>query len=204
MNKKRKFKKLKDLIAEFEGFNPLVPEDYVLNSIMSECQSILESNGYIVKRIPNIATGINNYSELINRFYFLLEKNFKDVTPYRDNKADHSVAKKFVSKIMETTGYDFKTSLSKCAELVEVVFDHKEEFNFKLEYTMSFRIFGQGEMSWVTEKAIQLLNRRKHDDELLIKMADVDAENYLKRHSVEFGFENLGELIKKNKENFDG
>jgi len=196
-----KIKDLKEAIKSLEEPNLLIPEESRFKKVLQECTMLLEKHNHIVKLVPKVGHTVTNTRELVKHFYIYLERKHSDIVPYKVEMVDLSIAKEFLNNIMELTGFESNVALGFCAELIKTVFDFENEFNFKPGSLINFRIFGQKEMSWVTEKAIQIYNREKENEAALVKEADSETIQYEKTHpELKFGFADLDELVKNLKE----
>lgn len=195
---------IKKAITDLEADNFLIPEESRFNNVLKECVTLLKKHNYVIKFVTKLTDTVKDTRGLVAYFYYLLENRHANIVPFKDEIVDLTIAKAFVDKVKQITDFDFKTSLGLCAKLVEIVFRFEEEFNFNPDTLYSFRIFGQKEMHWVTEKAISIYNKEINDDFLLVKDADRETEAYERTHNIKFGFDNLEELIKIHKEYNNG
>ncbi len=60
----------------------------------------------------------------------------------------------------EKTGLNRFNAIQECIAIIDVIFDHEEEFNFK--NPINIRILGQGTAGWITQKACMILNEKLH------------------------------------------
>lgn len=193
-------KSLKIAIEGLERENFLMPEESRFNNVLKECVALLEKHNYSIKLLPKISKVIKDYRGLVGYFYYLLHHKHPGTIPYKDDNVDIPIAKSFVKRIIEMTGYDIDMALGFCGKLVEIVFKFEEDFNFDPGTLYNFRIFGQKEMQWVTTKAISIYNREREDEFSLVRLADKETEEYEATHNITFGFSDLEELIQKHKE----
>ena len=193
-------KDLKASILNLETDNFLIPEESRFRKVLDSCASLLKKHNHVVKYIPKMTNVIKDYKGLVRYFYYLLENIHPETIPFKDEIIDIVVAKAFVKRIQELTELDLKSSLGMCAKLIEIIFKFEKDFNFDPGTLYNFRIFGQKEMHWVTDKAISIYNKALKDDLILVAQADKDTEEYEKTHDIKFGFDNLEELLKKHKE----
>jgi hypothetical protein len=136
---------------------------------------------------------INNVDDLIRYFYSLL--NDKDsvryTTSYNESK-DRATAKRFVSNRMLATGTSKEYALNECGEIVSTVFKHEKEFKFK--YDITFSIFGQDNLKWVTDKAIQIMNKNLQEKEE--EEAEILREKAIAtQDDSDLGFNDLDDLL---------
>jgi hypothetical protein len=193
----KEVQKIKNAIYELEKTTPLISEESRFELVLKECITVLKRHQYVIKKIQRAKYGVSSNSDLVDLFYHRLSENYPNIAPYRDKIIDLSVAKDFISHVMEMTGFEYKDALSFCVDIVEIVFEYKDEMGIDSNLMCNFRVFGQGSMSWVTEKAIYIYNREKEDIEARIKQADIETEKYEETHDIDFGYQNLDDIIKK-------
>jgi hypothetical protein len=85
------------------------------------------------------------------------EQHFPEfAVPYNKTAHDRKLAKLFVASRMEAEGISREKAMQQCASIIHTFFKHIDKFN--LEITLSFGIFGQANMGWLTNKIIDLMN----------------------------------------------
>jgi len=122
------------------------------------CVEFLKGLGYSVRSPMIYPFKINKLDELIAMFY-MLEKGIYDkhLLPYSNVKRDRAIAKSFVERRMQDDGITKSTAMQQCGLIIRTVFRHPEIFKFETPPT--FGVFGQGDMGWVTERAVQIINK---------------------------------------------
>jgi len=87
--------------------------------------------------------------------------------------------------------------LDECAQIIKVIFDREPDFNFTIP--LSFDIFGQQALGWITKKAIEFMNEERESKEQ--KHVEAIQEKYIEKYLKEYGEESVGfdvdELLKK-------
>jgi len=130
------------------------------------CVDYLRYKGYSVKKPLMYPFEIKKLKDLPDLFRVLLSKyNEKDALIYSNEKQELKLAKSFVESIQISDGLSKHTAMRRCANIIRIVFDNIERFNFNIPLT--FGIFGQQNMSWVTELAIRILNEEITKDKEL-------------------------------------
>ena len=169
------------------------PEDKVIQA----CVDYLEYKGYRVVSPKKFSRKIINTRDLVEYFYRLLNtrnpNNF--ATSYNEIR-DMKVAKTFVEQRMKATGASKEHTLNECGEIIKVIFDNYDSFNFK--YEINFSVLGQGNLKWVTDKAIQLMNKKLSVQEE--EDAEALREKALSTYSEPAGFSDLDEILKRMEE----
>lgn len=128
------------------------------DKIIEESIRYLRFKGFKVVAPQTFKYKINNIDDLIRHFYSKL--NDKDSVRYSTSynvSKDRAIAKRFLSNRMLVTGAGKEYALNECGEIISTVFKYEKEFKFK--YAITFSIFGQDNLKWVTDKAIQLMNK---------------------------------------------
>lgn len=123
------------------------------------CADYLKGQGYSVGKPHEYPIPINTLDELISTFYSFMRNIYPtQMWSNPKKKQDRAIAKAFVEGRMEQGGLDRKTALKQCALIIKTVFSRSDIFKFDTAPT--FGIFGQGEMAWVTERAVQIINKQ--------------------------------------------
>jgi len=187
---------LEKALEEMKAGNPLIPESFLLDNVLTKCRDLLVRNNYAVIKKPRTALKVKDIKGLVDLYYYILNAT-TDLTPYRDDKIDLTTAKRLVKHVQSSTGLDYELAIVKCINIVEGLFRYKKQLNLNPEIMTTFKVFGQDRLGWITEKIVYLLNKEAHDEARLISRADADADAYVKRHNIKFGWEDLEELANK-------
>lgn len=121
------------------------------------CVAYLKGQGYSVGRPNNYPFNIKKADDLIGIFYCNVRASFPEhlwSTP--NEKKDRTIAKAFVEKRMNDDGIDKQAALNQCGYIIDKIFKRSDVFKF--DRPPNFGILGQAEMSWLTERAVQLIN----------------------------------------------
>lgn len=142
-------------------------------------KDILTNAGYRIIDPVTVNSEISNNQKLRDYFYMRLDAKHPNRQRRRmpNIKFDMRIIGKFVESQM--SGISKKSAIQECVSIINILFDYEEEFNFKYPIA-DIGILGQGKMSWITEKAIEMLNRKRNttvDDEARRK-ADAIEESY--------------------------
>jgi hypothetical protein len=94
----------------------------------------------------------------------------------------------------EKTGLNRKMAIQECISIIDTIFEYEEEFGFKSP--ISIRVLGQGKSSWITEKALNILNTKikAKRDELLERELQAIEDEY--EINLERENEKLEEIIR--------
>ena len=152
-------------------------------SLEKACVDYLRYKGYSVRKPLMHPYEIKKLNDLISLFYVFLSKhNKKGELVYKNEKQDLKIAKNLVESIQKTDGLSRQVAMQRCASIIQTVFRNIDRFKFNISLT--FGIFGQQNMSWVTELAIKIMNEEiakykeatvdKKIDEMLLKYPKED------------------------------
>jgi len=160
------------------------------------CVEFLKYKGYkIVKPLSRF--DVKRLDDLIYLFYAYSDlKHPELINNYRNLSRDRALAKYFVTAREEASNMCRKAAMDECAEIIATIFEHEVEFNFKIPLT--FSVLGQKNCGWITEKAIQIMNKKrmnKDEERREALIASLD-----KKYDAEpGGFEDLDEILKNLK-----
>jgi len=128
------------------------------------CVEFLKGIGYGVTKPHKYPIEVTKLDDLIATFYGFIRNIYQtQMGPYSNDKKDRTIAKRFVEGRMKDAGLDRKTALKQCGLIVRTVFAHPDIFKF--ETAPTFSIFGQANMGWITDRAVQLINGQIAKDE---------------------------------------
>lgn len=149
-----------------------------INDLIPHCIELIKAAGYkVVNPVhSNEYVSIDKLDKLVEYFYqrydFLYpEKN----VPVRNNKRDRAIMSRMIKARQEANGLNKKIAMMECAEIIDTVLSNPNKF--KLLFKIGIRVFGQDEMSWVTDEAVGMLNDKKSyelSDELLEKIEEAN------------------------------
>ena len=163
--------------------------------LIEACIEYLKASGYKVIKLPKYNYTVKTLDELISFFYNMLElKHPGHVADHRDVAENRTIAKLFIKARANASGLNKKDVLNECAEIIRTIFNHEQEFNFK--YKITFRIFGQDKLGWVTDKAIQIMNRGLDIEKE--ELAEKRREEMIEAQDPkDIGFGDLQEILDK-------
>jgi len=164
----------------------------------------LKGQGYSVRPPMGYPVKITKLDGLLSMFYGLLSDIYElHLLPLPNKKKDRAVAKAFIESRMEIDNISRDTALQQCGLIIQTIFKHPEVFKFETPPT--FGILGQKQMGWMTDRAIQIINKKiAKDKEISLKTA-VDKMTKRIEDNYHMGF-SLDELtvIQKRLEDKDG
>jgi len=163
--------------------------------VETKCVEYLKTLGYkVAKPLSMTYKNIKNVNELVNFFYALVDYHYPSpVGYYRNIPKDRAIAKRFVESRMEASQLSKKDAIKECAFMIDALFKYADEFNFK-NNPVSFGIFGQESMGWVTEKLIRIVLKKKEEEkeirrehfekEMLEKVLEEKGDEYLRLEGI--------------------
>jgi len=169
--------------------------------VKDACVDYLKFYGYHVAEPKVFHKKIKNTRDLVEYFYLRLNSrdSKKFATSYNASR-DMAVAKRFVESRMAVTGAGKDYTLNECGEIIRTIFDNYKDFNFK--YDINFSVFGQGNLKWVTDKAIQIMNKKLEKKEE--EYAEVLRRRALAHYGEPAGFSDLDDILRNMEEDKDG
>lgn len=198
--------RIKEAIEDLE--QPTILErDY--SGLVRVCIELLDKQGYKSVRCSYTYPKIEKLNHLVELFDALMSRHHPDlIAPFRRKTVDMSIAKKFLEARMEAGDLNKKQALLECAEIINTIFKYEKDFSFNMPLT--FSMFGQANCGWITDRAIQIMNKKKAgDDELKAKIAqEACVKEYIELHGEEdLGFDIdkiLNNMEKMKEEHFNG
>jgi hypothetical protein len=147
---------------------------YLVFKNAKDAKKSLKKLGYRIYGPIKVKTDVDSVSKLVNYFYHRLFNKYPDRKIGMPNFArDHSIAKNFVESRM--IGVSEKVALQECVDIIDAIFDFEEAFDFQYSIK-NLGILGQSKMSWVTEKAISIVNHQR----------ELEEERFLEKWFEEF------------------
>jgi hypothetical protein len=174
--------------------------------LLNACINFVREKGYsVTKPLECSVVGIKKIDDLIGYFYGRLEREHKDdyISVYINEARDRKIAKSFVESRMNSRGLSRSAALQECAEIAKIVLDNYDEYHFK--YNINFSIFGSDKLSWVTEKAISIINKKNKDKREYEHRQRLDKMTAEAAKEMAPGYDDLDDLLAQlEEENTDG
>lgn len=148
------------------------------DKVQAACINFLESKGYQLRKIEEVATGkpIKDIKDLIDYFYIMYKRHHPDEYIYRNREQDLTLASSFVEARQAADELTKEQALKQCAAIIQIIFEEEERFHFTMP--ISFGIFGQKNCGWITDVAVRILNERitkaKEEENVLYANAHAD------------------------------
>jgi len=154
-----------------------------------EAKKIAIESGYQVTEPILVNDKVITLKDLRNYFFMRLWNKYPDRNRYYvDNiKNEFRLMRLFVES-REEKGLNRFNAIQQCVAIIDTIFDHEKEFNFK--NPIDIRVIGQAKASWITEKALQIINNT------LLK----EKENEANRKIEEMEDNKEIDLLKKSEE----
>jgi hypothetical protein len=184
--------KLKMAISTLDQINIFNPTNGI-EKIIDESVRYLRFKGFKIIEPKKFKNSITNVDDLIKYFYLLINsKNSNSYILSYNSGKDRAIAKRFVVNRMAATGASKEYALNECGEIIRTVFEYEKEFKFK--YAITFSVFGQDNLKWVTDKAIQIMNRNSQEKEE--EDAEILREKVIAAQDTsDLGFNDLDDLL---------
>jgi hypothetical protein len=132
--------------------------------------------GYRVSDPLLVNDQIVTLKDLRNYFYMRLWTKFPERESYHVEgnwEKEMRIIRLFVES-REKTGLNRFNAIQECVALIDIIFNHAEEFNFRKP--IDLRVLGQGSAGWITQKASMILNEK------LYKQRSDEVEKRIKEY----------------------
>jgi len=125
-----------------------------------EIRDLAIDAGYKVTEPIIVDEKIITLKDLRNYFYKKLwEKHPELATTHVELPwAQQMRAVKLFVESRQELGLNKKNAIQECVSIIDTIFEHEEEFNFNRPIDIS--ILGQKKASWITAKAVYILNNK--------------------------------------------
>jgi len=144
-----------------ESIDIVTSAGYCVARNREEIKQIAINFGYRVFDPIKVKTDVDSIPKIARYFYSRLYKKYPNRNRILNFGRDNSIAKQFVESRMKDVNK--KVAIQECVDIIDVIFDHEEQFNFQYPIN-DMGILGQSKMSWVTEKAISILNYEREKE----------------------------------------
>ena len=173
-------------------------EDTYTKDCRKACVEYLKGQGCSVRLPMSYSVKITKLDDLLSMFYEFLSNFYElHLLPSTNKKRDRAIAKAFVEGRMETDSINRDAALQQCGLIIQTIFKHLDVFKFETPPT--FGILGQQKMGWITERAIQIINKEIVKDKELSLMLAVDkmTDNIEKNCQMGFSLDELKAIQKR-------
>ena len=144
-----------------ETFYITLTEEAKYSALIPYCCKLLSAFGFrYAPKLTSKYNSITKVDELIDYFYMKFKHRYPDkIVPSRNLKRDRGIAKRFIDARMNASSIKKSEAIVECAEIIDTVVSNGRAF--ELVFVIGFRMFGQQDMLWATEKAIGIMNRKR-------------------------------------------
>lgn len=167
------------------------------------CLEFLRFKGYKVSQPINYRYKVTKLDDLVHFFYTLLNSKHPEyINVYRNMGRDRAIAKRFVENRIYATGYGEDIALRECAEIIATVFEYEKDFKFRTD--INFGMFGQKNLGWITEKAVNIINKKTtkvSEEKTAQRIAEIEIEQ---RDKYDLGFDDLDDILNRMEAEQDG
>jgi hypothetical protein len=194
--------KVRESLGSLNNKDLFTKEDKKLEVLLECCKDLLIFMGYKVVSPSIPQMNVNKLDDLIELFYSY--KAYYHPKEYNLGRMpierDRAVAKHFVEGRMQNGTVSKNVALKQCAKIIETVFKYESDFKFK--FSLTFGIFGQNKLGWVTEFALKIIEREKaKESEKKSEELIQDYESHYMEEEKDIPFNDLDELLGKIKSN---
>ena len=161
---------------------------------VEEAKSIVVESGYQVTD-PILANDkIVTLTDLRNYFFMRLWSKYSSRQQYYVNnlKTELRMVRLFVES-REEKGLNRFNAIQQCVAIIDIIFEYEEEFCFK--DPINIGVLGQAKSSWITEKALYILNIKLQKEEELEVERMIDAIEASKNIDLKARSRELAELL---------
>lgn len=139
-------------------------DDPKFEKLEQACIDYLIYKGYKIVKPIESKYNVKKFDDLIHLFYAFSDKQHPELmNNYRNLAKDRKIASLFVEARMAVSGINKNKAMNECAEIIETIFTNEKDFNFEIPIT--FGILGQVNCGWITDKAVQIINKKKLNSE---------------------------------------
>lgn len=173
------------------------------DNLQQACAALLKECGWSVKEPrPSTVAAVKTLDDLISYFYQRMGKEQPKAMIYENLPRDRKIAKLFIENRMQSSGLNRATALQECATIIKTLLDNYDKFHFK--YDVSFAVFGNDKASWITQKAIDIMNaegkvKRKESHRQQIEKVTAAAAK-----DTPMGYDDLDALLEQIEEENNG
>lgn len=174
------FKQMKEVLSRLDQtclFQTSDPEQDLENL----CIEYLKQKQYRITSPITYSYEVTSLDALISLFYYHLSQKQSGIPTVRNMTRDRGLAKRFVISRMQISGISKKAALNECAEIIKTFFDNLDDF--KINTDVTFNLFGQASCSWITDKAIGIMNdklkqktKQAMDDQITKAMVTIEQD----------------------------
>lgn len=161
-----------------------------------EAKQIAIESGYQVSEPILVNDKVITLKDLRNYFFMRLWSKYPDRQKYYvDNIKNEMRLMRLFVESREEKGLNKFNAVQQCVAIIDVIFDHEEEFNFK--NPIDIRVIGQAKAGWITEKAIQIINNALLKEKEHIAKRKIEEMENNKEIDLQEKSKELNELLAK-------
>lgn len=140
----------------------LYKNGYKVAKTAEEAKELAVQAGYSVADPLVVNEKVVTLKDLRNYFYMRLWSKYPGRQLYHVDgnwEKEMRLIRLFVES-REKTGLNRFNAVQECVAIIDIMFNHEEEFKFR--NPIDLRILGQGTAGWITQKACMILNEKLH------------------------------------------
>jgi len=161
---------------------------------LEDIRKLAIESGYQVTEPLIFNDGVKTIKDLRNYFFMRLWSKYSNRQQYYVNnlKNELRMIRLFIES-REKKGLNRFNAIQQCVSIVDIIFEHEEDFCFR--DPINIGVLGQAKSSWITEKAIYILNTKLQKEEELEVERMIDAIEASKKIDLKARSRELAELL---------
>lgn len=149
---------IKLTLRAYEQRDIIEPENTYIEQIEKACKIFLElRNNKIIKTVVD-SVPIGKANDIIDLFYKLYQIHYPTYSIVRNKDKDNSTLNLFIKSRMKASEIKRKAAIEECLKIVKILF---EEVISSLDRPLDFSMLANAKMSWIIDRAVQILNLRE-------------------------------------------
>lgn len=167
---------------------------YRVSKTAEEARDIVIESGYQVND-PLLANDkVVNLTDLRNYFFMRLWSKYPSRQQYYVNNIKNELRMvRLFAESREKKGLNRFNAIQQCVAIIDIIFEHEEDFCFK--EPINIGVLGQAKSSWITEKAVYILNTKLQKEEELEVERMIDEIEASKKIDLKARSKELSELL---------
>lgn len=161
---------------------------------VEDVRKLAVESGYQVTEPMLFNGSVKTIKDLRNYFFMRLwSKHSSRQQYYVDNLENELRMIRLFIESREKKGLDRFNAIQQCVAIIDIIFEHEEDFCFK--DPIGIGVLGQAKSSWITEKAVYILNTKLQKEEEKKAKRMIDAIEASKPIDLKSKSKELAELL---------
>ena len=167
---------------------------YRVSKTAEEARDIVIESGYQVTDPLLVNDKVVNLTDLRNYFFMRLWSKYPGRQQYYVNNIKNELRMmRLFAESREKKGLNRFNAIQQCVAIIDTIFEHEQDFCFKEPINVG--VLGQAKSSWITEKAVYILNTKLQKEEELEVERMVDEIEASKPIDLKARSKELAELL---------